>query len=358
MRSLLWKCLAISTVLILLETTYAQELSDLMSAEGLGLEDIRTAQFEDVMEAIPSASTEGSLEGAMPDSSSQSLGDPVMQPEMESVLPGPPMSADGTMPMAESVLTETYGQPYDIPLGDVIPGEDPEIYSTNNWFRGGRWYSKQEFMMMLRTDTPLVHIGVDSSSGTSDPFVSSAFSTKDADFRYEAGTRLTLGKILGRDNANRDHSVEFIFTGLFDYTGRAQLQEANEIETGPFGIRTLLGTREANSITGLGFPLVNDVPGFTFSERQEILYQSDFNSFEMNYMIGARPARDRMVMQPDGRWVRHATPSKVKGFYTGFRYIRQNESFRYTGIGGRNRFVDATGLSPQERIDEQGRLSS
>lgn len=265
----------------------------------------------------------------------------------------------------ESMLVPGYGQPYDIPIGDVIPEADSEIYSTNNWFRGGRWYSKQEFMMLLRTDLPLVHIAVDASTGVSDPFLVSAISTKDATFTYEAGTRLSLGKILGRDPANRDHSLEFSYMGMFDFTGRARLEEVNFDPLSTLGVRSLLGTRESNNsisinnvgIIGLGFPapLIQDVPGFSRSRAQEILQQSDFNSFEMNYVIGARPARDRLIMQPDGRWVRHATPSSIKGFYTGFRYIRQNELFRYTGEGGRNRFVGGTGaVSFQEPIAESG----
>lgn|GEM_PF-2904704 len=246
------------------------------------------------------------------------------------------------------------GQAYDLPIGDVIP-EAAEVYSTNNWFRGGTWYSKQEFMMLLRTDLSPTHLAVDSSilaaTGASiqDPFVVNSLSSQDGDFTYEAGTRLTIGKNLGRDVANRDHSIEFSFMGLFEYTGRASIEPTNP--NFAVGISTLLGSNEVFSIqsgiTG-GFPFVNDLDGFTNSLRQEFLYTADFNSFEMNYMVGGRPARDRLVMQPDGRWSRFATPSKVRGFYVGLRYIRQNESFRYQGFG-RNQVVP-------NFLEEDGRI--
>jgi hypothetical protein len=50
-------------------------------------------------------------------------------------------------------------------------------------------------------------------------------------------------------------------------------------------------------------------------------------------MIGGRPARDRMVMQPDGRWTKFATPSSIRAFYAGMRYIRQNELFHHQAWG-------------------------
>ena len=84
MRALLSKCLAISAVLILVETINAQELSDLLSEDFARANHILTAQFEDVMEAVPSAAAEATLSGDMSNSSAMAgMGDPVMQPENE-----------------------------------------------------------------------------------------------------------------------------------------------------------------------------------------------------------------------------------------------------------------------------------
>ena len=260
------------------------------------------------------------------------------------------------------------GQPYDMPIGDVIPADAAETYSTNNWFRGGRWYSQQDFVLLLRTDMPPVHIaaertatdetnaGTDAggnlvvvANATADPATANALSSHDADFTYEVGTRLTIGKILGRDVANRDHSLEFRYFGLFDYTGLASISQVNPNDSrspddpdgltilDQEGIDTLLGTVEANStLAGVGFVRFNPVAGFDDSTSQQVRYDANLNSVEMNYMIGARPARDRLVLQPDGRWVRHATPSRVRGMFAGLRYIRQHERFLYTADGRPN----------------------
>ena len=118
--------------------------------------------------------------------------------------------------------------------------------------------------MLLRTDLPPVHVAVDQTTNTNgggvttDVFVVGSLHTKNADFTYEAGTRLTIGKILGRDVANRDHGIEFTFLGLFDYSGRAALVPAN-VESG-LGIISLLGSNEVDAGRlgqGFGFPFIN-----------------------------------------------------------------------------------------------------
>ena len=269
------------------------------------------------------------------------------------------------VPVEQPVFQDTFvsdpgaildaGQPYDIPVSDVIVEEGAaETYSTNNWFRGGRWYSQQDFVLLLRADLPTVHLaverdGLDAAQGRASPSATNSMSSRAADFTYEAGVRITIGKILGRDVANRDHSLDVRYFGLFDYTGAAAIAEVNPADdlapNDPNGITvsgidTLLGTVEANSTLGgtstLGFARFNPVDGFDLSTTQQIRYEANLNSVEMNYMIGARPARDRLVMQPDGRWVRHATPSKVRGMFAGLRYIRQHESFNYTADGRAN----------------------
>ena len=256
-------------------------------------------------------------------------------------LDAPPAPIAEPSTLEEVVMDPGVGQPYDIPLTDVIP-QVAETYSTNDWFRNGNWYSKQELVMLLRADLPLQHLAVDRSALSPAPFdpnQTPSLSTKHTDFTYEAGTRLSIGRRLGRDPANRDHSVEFVFFGLFEYDGRASLTPAQPTVA---GIDSLIGSEESIFTIinpNLGFATVNFVEGFRFNSRVDLIHKSDFNSFEMNYVIGARPAKDRIVMQPDGRWIRHATPSKVRGLFAGLRYIRQNDLFQYRGIGQ----VTATG---------------
>ena len=322
---------------------------------------LRQVQFEDRIPApvVPSPLNEATIPGldAAPtmDLSSPSNMPPIA--ESESVLAPPPAAetyggtysdsyaesvdlsaspiADGAS-VGELILDSGYGQTYDIPLNDVIPQQSAETYSTSDWFRNGNWSSRQELVMLLRADLPLRHLATDPSSGSASPFnpnLTPSLSTKDTDFTFEAGTRLSIGHRLGRDPANRDHSLEFVFFGLFDYTGRAALTPVNP---GSGGIVSLLASEEAtfSGLTGgAGFVTVNFIPGLTNNLAVDLVHKSDFNSFELNYILGARPAKDRLVMQPDGRWVRHATPSKFRGLFAGLRYVRQHDLFQYRGTG-------------------------
>lgn len=348
----------------------------------VAMEQVEPVQFAEVIppaltEAAPMMASPGN--GATPDQLSDAVSQS-LAPQNADPSPDAYSSFDGDMNAApaptfadapaEYPATDTFtqpastemildggtgmGQPYDIPVSDVIAEEAAEVYSTNNWFRGGTWYSEQEVVMLLRADLPNVHIAVEPEFVGNDaggftpinnPATTNSLSSKEFDFTFEAGTRLSLGKILGRDVANRDHGIEFKYFGLFEYTGQASITSvAPTDQTDPtvqvlpgFGIRSLLGSVEANStLSGVGFVFVNDLPGFSNSDRQDVTYEADLNSFEFNYTIGARPARDRLVMQPDGRWVRHATPSKIRGMYAGLRYIRQNEILNYTADGRRN----------------------
>lgn len=400
MRALATTCLLLATLLTFPGSAEAQ-LSRLLGFENAparrqsnagrvgGEQAISTPATEQVqpvqfMEAIPSAASEAApamdnFDSATPPMDIHSYDAPAPPPgvtaESTSVLRPAPLS-DATVASeveasevlttpatTETILSTEYGQPYDIPLGDVISSEATEVYSTNNWFRGGRWFSQQEVVMLLRADLPNLHVAVEPTATATnlviDPLAQNSLSSKDADFTFEAGAKLTLGKVLGRDVANRDHSIDFRFMGFFDFAGSATIAEASPDDTAAaddpdgitvLGIESLLGTLEANStLTGvIGFNndlFFNSVPGFDASLTQNIVYESDLNSFEVNYSIGGRPARDRMVMQPDGRWVRHATPSVVRGVYAGLRYVRQNERFLYTANGRPNAtaITDANG---------------
>ena len=316
---------------------------------------VQTAQFEEAIPnaIVPPALSETSTGAAMDlPTPMVEYGSGVSSPA-EAIAPPPAMEV--TQPTTSVAHSPSYtspvepvehviqsypppaeGQLFDLPITNVLAGEAAETYSTGNWFRGGNWYTRQEMVMLLRADLPHQHIAVDRSSGSFEVNAVPSISTKDTDFTYEAGTRLTLGHRLGRDPANRDHSIEFTFFGLFDYTGRTALTPINP-ENG-FGIVSLIGSEESrfNPLTNQGssgFQAVDFIDGMIDNTRVDVLHQADFNSYEFNYVVGARPAQDRLVLQPDGRWVRHATPSRVRGLFAGFRYISQDEFFQYLGVG-------------------------
>lgn len=199
--------------------------------------------------------------------------------------------------------------------------EDPAVpvYSTNEWFRRGYWYSQQDIVVLLRTDVKNVWMSADQSvlQIADRPVLSS----KSVAPTYAPGTRLTLGRFLGQDVANRDYTLEVGFLGLFDYTEEAILTGA---------LATALGqNNEFQFLLGVTGP---GVPGYSAINDQmehRMLYSSDFNSVEANLRILGRPLRDRLALQPNGSWVRYGTPSHLLSLLMGFRGVSINELLRY-----------------------------
>lgn len=317
----------------------AQVLSDIESDRS-----VDQLQFVAPGNAIPEVIPPPADEASPTLGSAATASDPPFSSEL------PALDAAYQEPSGELMVSGSAGDHYGMPVDHVIvPDDVAPVFSTNNWFRGGYWYSQQEFMMLLRTDLELVHVATDPTSlpgglpvGTirdqGDVSQFEKIGSKTANFSYEPGVRLTLGHIIGRDVANRDHGIEVTFMGLFEYVGYAEISPVNpnavDPNGAPLGIKTLLGSLEVDTaITNpvQGFPSMTDVvvPGFTNTDFQSLNYESDLNTFEVNYRVGGRPGRDRLVMQPNGKWVRHDTPSRVQALFAGFRYFRIDERFRY-----------------------------
>jgi hypothetical protein len=72
------------------------------------------------------------------------------------------------------------------------------------------------------------------------------------------------------------------------------------------------------------------VPGFSSADVQDYLYESDLNSFELNFRRQGRPARDVLALQPSGRWVRYDNASKIYSFFGGLRFMSANDGVTYT----------------------------
>ncbi len=196
----------------------------------------------------------------------------------------------------------------------VVDGPPAAVYSSNDWFRRGIWYSQQDIVALLRTDVKNVYIATDQTEGqiVDRPMLTSKSVTP----TYVPGTRLTLGRFLGQDVANRDYAFEVAFFGLFDYTERATL-----VSTVPGKIDTALGqNNEFYYVLGVAGPAV---PGFSDATRQSILYSSDLNSLEANLRILGRPLRDSLTLQPNGSWVRYGTSSHLFALLLGLRSVTQ-----------------------------------
>ena len=168
MRALATTCLLLATLLTFPGSAEAQ-LSRLLGFENAparrqsnagrvgGEQAISTPATEQVqpvqfMEAIPSAASEAApamdnFDSGTPPMDIHSYDAPAPPPgvtaESTSVLRPAPLS-DATVvseveasevlttpATTETILSTEYGQPYDIPLGDVISSEATEVYSTN-----------------------------------------------------------------------------------------------------------------------------------------------------------------------------------------------------------------------------------
>ncbi len=244
----------------------------------------------------------------------------------ETALPSEPI------PMSDGI---TVGPGFEQPIdGMLIEGDQPLLYSTNSWFRRGYWYSQADITFLLRTNITTTIFAADQSfktTGTDGQPVDIGLETRpmlasqSVAPTYEPGVRLTLGRMLGQDNVNRDHSVEFGFLGLTEYSERATLSavEARGLETALApGAEYRFGTGVVNS----------SFTGFSETSVQTLQYDSDFNSGEMNFRIAGRPMRDRLMLQPNGNWVRHGATSQLKTFLFGARYVGINDRMLYTAF--------------------------
>lgn len=239
---------------------------------------------------------------------------------------------------AESVVIDASGQ-Y---VHDDWMYEDDSSFawliSSGTWLHRGRWFGQAEATLMHRSTAPrqvLSDIPFDVPNfGT---FFSDAMTTESAGFGYEPGLRVTVGKYLGRDDGNRDRTLEFTFLGLNDWTAQHAI---------------------TNSTGDIRTPLDRGVGGFNFATQHEYSYDSSFNSFEMNAKISKRLGRDRMVLKPDGHWQRQCDPGRTPTFLAGFRAITIDEHFVFSSVGAP--FVDNNMMTIERNghyaIDAQNRL--
>ena len=228
---------------------------------------------------VPSAEAEGEID-----------------PPSEEMLPVPPQALSSQEAAGPEEIDGEDDDPWFLWKGP------PDFFSTGSWFRTGEWYTQQDIVMLHRGQPNVIVLASDQIQ---------RLTTVTDKHGFEAGTRMTLGRMLGRDEFNRDHMVEFTFLGLFDWAARAEIQAGN------FDIDTLLD------------PLTYTAPGFNDADLQNFTYKSDLDSYEMNLRIRSRSGRDRMVLQPNGAWVRHNTPSKFYSILAGFRYVGIEELFIY-----------------------------
>lgn len=203
---------------------------------------------------------------------------------------------------------------FDAPFEPFHESPDPHApapaVSSGDWLRNGHWYAEQSVVYVSRT----ANIKNDVRLAIEFPALLGDENTLDIglDLGYEPGLRSTLGRYLGRDARNRNHSVEFTFLGLAHW----QFGQSITAET-------------AGTLTQVIDPLAV-VPVFDDSDFQGFTQSSDFNSYEVNYRIERRLGRDRMVYTRDSCWVREATPALLCSAFAGIRVAIVNERINWT----------------------------
>jgi hypothetical protein len=180
---------------------------------------------------------------------------------------------------------------------DEMPAEP---WSSGSWFQSGGIYAEVDFLVFERQRGKRFRQPLATDFASSGNVLTTLSNT----FGNEPGVRATLGKNLYRDYLNRDHSVEFSFTGINQF----------QIDDGIRG-------------AGVGSLYTTDIAGFNASDSAMYNQSSTLYSYEANYRIRTRLERDRMVMGPDGSWTRQYTHGHVFSVLFGLRHVSFDEDF-------------------------------
>ncbi len=200
------------------------------------------------------------------------------------------------------------------PLDQVWQFDAPApATSSAEWLRSGCWYTQQSAVYMSR------ETNVRNSWILSHDFSSSLLPHYDnflqipLSFGFRPGLRSVIGRSLGRDDRNRNHAVEFTYLGLGQWKTAGSMTAF--VPGGIFVDKTI-----DPSLT---------VPVFNSADSQSFQATSNFNSFELNYRVERRLARDQLVYTRDSTWVRRDSPSMLPALILGVRYVRIYEKLNY-----------------------------
>src|SRR5205085_4446429 len=197
----------------------------------------------------------------------------------------------------------------EVPAGPDLPAP---MCSSRNLLFPGCFYASADVVYMTRVGRRTDRIlGADFGGA----FGANLLVT-DRGLGFSPGTKLTIGKFLGRDCRNRDYNVEFSYFGLFDWNQEKGLNSVNNSAS----IESIL---DAAGV----------IPDYHNSVAQQYDYKSQSDSFETNLRISRRLPRDRMELQPNGNWIRVCDPDLLPTFMVGLRTVHVDEQFGYFAQG-------------------------
>ncbi len=242
-----------------------------------------------------------------------------------------------SMPVDPSLGASMFEEP--IEMADPLDPDAPApAVSSGEWLRNGYWYTQQSVVFMNRSSNVKnsIILSTDFSSSNIPHYLNFLQIPITPGFR--PGIRSTVGRYIGRDARNRDHSVEFTFLGFSNWRASEGL---NAVTAG--GIFSNIDPSPST-------------PVFNAANSQSFAEASLFDSYELNYVIDRRPLRDQMVYTRDSTWVRRATPSRMPAIFAGIRVVTINERLNYIssaniGNGTYNVFTHNTLVGPQAGFD-------
>jgi hypothetical protein len=199
---------------------------------------------------------------------------------------------------------------------DFVLEEMPAEISSGKWFSSGQWYGSAEVLMMSRSRNYRRVMGYDPSVVGILPAnrgLAGSFVTTGIPWDLVPGARLTIGEHLGRDDLDRDQSVEFTYYGGLSFFVR----DSYNARPNSFLVTPLAGT------------ILPGLPGFTGAQTYDSTIGSNYNSLELNYKLDRRLGRDQLIMSPNGGWSRHAERGWLPAVLIGTRVASVNETFTF-----------------------------
>jgi hypothetical protein len=208
-------------------------------------------------------------------------------------------------------------------------GMPAPLISSGTWFRRGFWYTEQDVVILNRDSFDDVVLSVDASPNTGAVLgplnVRRRLAVESDQPGAAASARLTLGRFMFRDESNRDHTMEFTFFGLGEWTDTRSVESLN-----PDGLVTPLARIvRILSILPLTIDGTATAGGFQRVNNQRFTAETEMNSFEWNYRLRHRHTRDSLELDPDGHWTRRMQPQTLHGYVFGLRYLQMDDGLRW-----------------------------
>lgn len=232
------------------------------------------------------------------------------------------------------------------------------------------WYTHQRVRMWTRSrprrhqlsgsfDVSLTQTGQDDEGNafwraTAVP-LAVQMTNRSVNFSPATGWDMVIGRYLGRDTENRDHFLEFEYSGLMSWRESMVVRGKRTpfyTDLGPLPPDTFPSAAGFQGNLTSAFPVITPEqvavglasPAaqllsnvFNQADQHTQIYDSDIDSFELNLRLRPRGRSDRLVLHPNGKWRRECRPGEYISYVFGLRMISIDEQFRFQSNGSRQK---------------------